>query len=116
MILTIAISLFIGFVNWVLLKEVIVDWTYYPGSRQEQYFYLLLLVAFDGASIAFFRLLSKKIKNVPRIFTSTILVFLSLLALHDVLYGWGEENLVLEFSILGLTLIYFLYLLWLKKR
>ncbi len=41
---------------------------------------------------------------------AAILGLLSLLALHDVIYGWGIENLRGEFLILGITLLYFLWL------
>lgn len=53
-----------------------------------------------------------KIQKAYKILIGSTLVFLSLLALHDIIYGWGEEPLIHEFLILGTTLIYFF---WLKK-
>lgn len=63
-------SLVIAFINWVVLKEIRTDWIHYPGSRPEQYLWLLLLGIFDLLSVGSLWFVAKKIKNVFRIFIS----------------------------------------------
>lgn len=113
MLLVAVLTLFINFINWLVLKELRIDYLYYPQSRKEQIILLCLLLVFDFASLQFFKFLSKKVKNVFKIFINTTLLFLSCLALHDIIYGWGEENLMTEFSIIALALLYFI---WSKKK
>lgn len=113
MIWVIFASLIIALINWVILKEIRTDWIYYPGSRQEQYFWLFLLGVFDILSVGFLWFVAKKIKNVFEIFISTVLVFFSLCALHDIIFGFRKEPLIQEFLMIGVTLIWFL---WLRKR
>lgn len=106
MLLVVVITLIVDFVNWLVLKELRTDFIYYPESRKEQAILLCLLLVFDFAALQFFKFLSNKFKNVFQIFMSTTLLFLSLLALHDIILDFGEENLILEFLILGITLAY----------
>ena len=100
-------------INWLVLKELRIDYLYYPQSRKEQIIILGLLLIFNFASLQFLRFLSKKVKNVFKIFISTTLLLLSWAALHDIIYGWGEEGLVGEFLVLVTAALYFF---WLKKK
>ena len=118
LLIIILFSLVIDFINWLVLKELRTDWLHYPDSRQEQIIFLCFLLVFNFASLRFFRFLFKKTKNVFQIFISTTLVFLSLAALNDIVNDYGEYDLVGEYSIIAITLGYFLwqiYKLWLKK-
>jgi len=116
MILTIIISFFISFVNWIVLLEIITCWKHYPGSRSEQYLFLILLLIFNILSFFFLKFLSKKIKSVSRIFLATFLGFCSTLALHDITNNQKSENLSKEFSILIITIFYFSYLFFLRLK
>lgn len=113
MLVVVILTFFINLINWLVLKELRTDYLHYPQSRKEQIIILCLLLVFNFASLQFLRFLSKKVKNVFKIFISTTLLLLSLAAFHDIVYGWGEEKLVGEFLILVVTALYFL---WLKKK
>jgi len=116
MVIVIITSLFVAFVNWLILFKVITNWKSNLILQDKEYLLLFSLVIFNIASFIFFRFLGKKIRNTSRIFLATILAFSSILSLHDIINSWGKENLNAEFSILAVAAIYYFYLAYLCSK